>query len=182
MFTIVFAAAGLLGPAGCGENSEPGGNHGNPGSGQAENHLVKLELAQPTPEQLGDGWVYATGRRGGVIAKRVFNQVYRNEELGISSIRVKADLRPSVAAAKTFFEHATSGVKTPPLEGLGQEARIENRRSRTRYVLVCFRRANVVITIHNRGENRQIALDVARIVDKMIENNLESVQVPTEES
>jgi hypothetical protein len=135
--------------------------------------LAKLESIHPTPEQLGSGWTYATGRRRGVVGGKLINQVYANKTLGASSVRLEANRYESIDKAKKMYEMNISGIDTPPYSGIGQEARIENRKSRTKYVLLVFRRANIVIQVKGQGHDHGPVLRVAEVVDGMIKKNLE---------
>jgi len=162
----------LLVAAGCGDRPAPGGSDdAAPGTGD-DALLADIELARPEPEELGAGWAYALGRKGPGEGSRTINEGYENHQTG-AYVKLVISKQRSVAAAVAFFERQTNGFRSPPHAGLGEQARIEPRGSRRRpYFIVCFRRANIVVTLHQSGREPQAALHVARTIDNKIKENL----------
>jgi len=161
----------LIGAAGCGDrDSREGKDESSKGDGGGLLH--DIDLARPTPEELGDGWDYALGRKGPNSHGRTVNDGYKNEKTG-EYVKLVISKQQSVSEAVALFERKITGFTSPPYSGLGEEARVEPRGSRRRpYVVVTFRRRNVVVSLHQDGRTPKAVMDVARIIDNKIKSNL----------
>jgi len=154
----------LIGAAGCGDRDSREGEDASSASDRG-GLLHDADLAHPTPEELGDGWAYALGRPGPNSHGRTVNEIYENKKTG-EYVKLAILKRESVSDAVFWFEGQIAGFTSPPYSGLGEEARVEPRGSRRRpYVVISFRRRNVVVTLHQDGTTAKAALDVARIID-----------------
>jgi len=160
----------LVGVVGCNERSESRqGKRASAESGQ--DLLGDVALAHPAPEELGEDWAYSRGRKGPNDGSTI-NEGYANNKTS-DYVAVVILKRQSVSAAEWWFEGQIKGFKSSAYSGLGEEARVEPRGSRGKpYVLVAFRRRNVVVTLRKAGNDHESALHVAHIIDRKIKVNL----------
>jgi len=173
MRIVIVSVAIALAVAGCGDRPGPGGGGGASPGTEEGGFLTDIEPARPAPEELGEGWAYALGRKGPSSHGRTVNDAYENKKTG-AYVKLVISKQQSVPGAVAFFESQIAGFQSPPHSGLGEDARVEPRGSRRRpYVIVCFRRRNVVVTLQQNGTEAEAALNVARIIDRRIKDNLE---------
>jgi len=134
--------------------------------------LHDIELARPTPEELGDGWAYALGRKGPSSHGRTVNDGYKHAKSD-AYVKIVISKYDSIDDAQAHFKRQITGFQSPPSDAVGDEARIEPRGSKRRpYTIICFRRANIVVTLNQNGDDHAPAIHVATKSDEKIQANL----------